>query len=62
MTKHIKGCNGAIMDPNRCGEILNKTQRNIVYLSILEALYIRELKPELNTKDEYVGRLLRIRI
>ena len=42
-------------------EILDKTNRNIVFLSILEAIHIREQKPSMNAKDEYVGRTLRIR-
>ena len=41
-------------------EILDKTNRNIVFLSILEAIHIREEKPSINTKDEYIGRTLRI--
>ena len=41
-------------------EILDKTNRNIVFLSILEAIHIREQKPSINTKDEYIGRTLRI--
>ena len=43
-------------------KILKKTQRNMLYLSILEALYIREISPELNVKDEFRGRMLRIKI
>ena len=61
MTKHLRSC-GARMNPSTCGQIIDKTNRNIVFLSILEALHIRETKPNLNTKDEYKGRLLRIRI
>ena len=61
MTKHKRIC-GATLDPFTCGEILGKTNRNVVYLSILEALHIRESKPTLNVKDEFRGRLLRIRI
>ena len=41
-------------------EILDKTNRNIVFLSILEAIHIREEKPSITTKDEYIGRTLRI--
>ena len=43
-------------------DILDRSNRGIVHLSILEALHIRETKPMLNTKDEYIGRTLRIRI
>ena len=60
MTKHEKECK-VKLDPKQCSKILNETHRDIVYLSILEALHIREIKPKLNTKDEYIGRLLRIR-
>ena len=43
-------------------KILRKTQRDILHLSVMEALFIRELNPELNTKDEFRGRMLRIKI
>ena len=68
MTKHLTVFDsifthiGGNVDPYTCSEILATTSRNIVYLGILEALYIRDIKPNLNTKDEYKGRLLRIRI
>ena len=61
MTKHFKTCQTSL-DPFTCGKILAKTNRNVLYLSILEALHIREEKPNLNVKDEFKGRLLRIRI
>ena len=38
----------------------NKTVRKHFYLT-LEALYIREIKPELNTKDDYRSRELAIK-
>ena len=43
-------------------KILRKTQRDILHLSVMEALFIRELNPELNTKDEFRGRMLIIKI
>ena len=44
-------------------EILRKVQNpNIVYLLIMEALYIREHQPALNTKDEFKERQLRIKV
>ena len=44
-------------------KILKKVQKNnIVYLSVMEALFIREINPSLNTKDEFKGRRLRIQI
>ena len=61
MSKHLKTC-GASMNPSTCAEILMSTNRNVIYLSILEALFIRENKPDLNTKDEFSDRSLRIRI
>ena len=41
--------------------ILASTFRNTSYLMTLEALFIREIKPELNTKDEYRSRELTIK-
>ena len=43
-------------------EILDKTNRGWVVLQVLEALHQRDIRPELNTKDEYRGRTLRIRL
>ena len=44
-------------------KILRKVQRHdLFYLSVMEALYIREENPILNTKDEFKGRMLRIKI
>ena len=37
-------------------KILASTSRGLDYSLTLEALYIREIKPELNTKDEYRSR------
>ena len=68
ITKHLKVCdgmftpNGGNLDPYTCSEILATTSRNIVFLGILEALYIRDIKPNLNNTDKYKDRLLRIRI
>ena len=42
-------------------EILCKTTRSIPFLQTLEALYIREHKPSLNTRDEYTSRELLIK-
>ena len=48
MTKHLQICDGMFtpgggdMDPFTCAEILATTTKNIIYFSILEALYIRE--------------------
>ncbi len=40
--------------------ILHKTTGSIAFLETLEALYIRELKPTLNTRDEWRSRELTI--
>ena len=42
--------------------VLKKIERDIMYLSVMEALFIREIKPNLNTRDEFRGRELRIKI
>ena len=41
-------------------KIIHRTTRNIEFLETLEALYIREIGPTLNTKDEYRSRELTI--
>ena len=43
-------------------EILHSTSRGENYLLTLEALYIRERKPTLNTKDEYKRKELVIKL
>ena len=62
MTKHCKsfGCN--IDNPLDATSILDSSYRNIIHLSIYKALYIREINPSINTKDEYISRRLRIRV
>ena len=42
-------------------KILASSSRDLEHLLTMEALYIRQFKPELNTKDEYRSRELRIR-
>ena len=42
--------------------ILEKIEQDILHLSVTEALFIRELKPALNTRDEFRSRQLRIKI
>jgi hypothetical protein len=41
-------------------KIIHRTTRNMEFLETLEALYIREIGPTLNTKDEYRSRELTI--
>ena len=43
-------------------DILHTTARGENYLLTLEALYIRERRPTLNTKDEYRSRELAIKM
>ena len=40
--------------------ILHRTTKSIAFLETLEALYIREIKPTLNTRDEWRSRELTI--
>ena len=42
--------------------ILKTVQGDTLYLSVMEALFIRENKPELNTRYEFRGRELRIKV
>ena len=59
MKTHIETkCNTTLTDV----EILHCTSRGESYLLTLEALYIRERKPVLNTKDEYRRRELIIKL
>ena len=43
-------------------EILASTARGLDYLETLEALYIRQYNPQINTKDEYRSRELTIKL
>jgi hypothetical protein len=40
--------------------ILHRTNKSVAFLETLEALYIREIKPKLNTRDEWRSRELTI--
>ena len=57
--KHLKEC-GASVSLEEV-EILATTSREEWYRLTLEALFIEELKPSLNTKDEYRSRALTIK-
>ena len=58
---HLANCNKELgKEPSI--KILEKTHPGIMHLLVLEALYIRELKPNLNIKDEWTSRSLRIKI
>lgn len=58
---HTEACTGTAPSVDDF-KILKKIQRNMLYLSVMEALFIRDIKPELNTRDEFRGRELRIKI
>ena len=55
--KHFDICIGAKLQTSDV-RILAPSNRGMEQLLTLEALYIREIKPELNTKDEYRNREL----
>ena len=59
--KHFKDCQENINKDLEM-EILKRSNRGMIHLSIMEALCIREHKPDMNTKDEYIHRPLRISI
>ena len=56
--KHLKACNVRV----NCSEveILAASTRGEDYLMTLEALWIKELRPTINTKEEYKSRTLTI--
>ena len=58
--EHFGQCNTHI--DNSCVSILDCTTKSDSYLLTLEALWIREIKPKINTKDEFRSRELIIRI
>ena len=60
MKHHMSQCQSTITEDDI--EILASTSRGEPRLLTLEALYIEELKPALNTKDEYRSRTLTIKL
>ena len=58
--KHLIQCNTTITIDDMT--ILAKTIKSITHLMTLEALFIKEYKPSLNTKDEFKRRVLTIKI
>ena len=58
--KHFDICIGAKLQTSDV-QILASLNRGMKHLLTLEAFYIREIKPELNTKDEYQTRELTIK-
>ena len=59
VAKHMKGCNASCTLENT--SILASTARGVAHLLTLEALYIEELKPTMNTKEEFRSRTLTIK-
>ena len=60
MKKHLNECNVESTSDDII--ILHQSARSENYLLTLEALYIREYKPTINTKDEYRQRELTIKV
>ena len=59
--KHLIACQAIRIQINDV-EILASCTRKGEYLWTLEALYIRELRPTINTKDEWKRKELTIKI
>ena len=57
--EHLTKCETKLTEENVT--ILGSTTKGEVHLLTLEALWIRELKPKINTKDEYRSRALTIK-
>ena len=60
MGKHLRKCNVIDEISLEHVDILASTTRNEQFLFTLEALWQKEERPELNTKDEYKTRELTI--
>ena len=60
MKSNLSQCSTTITEEDV--DILKKSLRGEYYLLTLEALHIRELKPQINTKDEYKSRELMIKL
>ena len=58
--RHFQQCRTELKLENT--EFLAATIRNVVFLETLEALWIEELKPSINTREEYKQRSLTIRL
>ena len=66
MTQHLVKCESELGNEDRRlkledTEILASTQRGSMVLLTLEAIWIRELAPSINTKDEFRSGELTIR-
>ena len=60
MKSHLKNCSTEISSDNV--EVLGATARGEQRLLTLEALWIKELKPAINTKEEWRSRTLTIKL
>ena len=60
MKTHLGLCDTTLVDDNV--EILQASARGESYLLTLEALYIKEVKPAINTKEEWKSRELKIKL
>ena len=58
--EHLETCHSRIDE--QCINILAATHKGESYLLALEALWIREIKPDINTKDEFKSRELIIKV
>ena len=59
---HTNSCTNSHPSPEEFSILKKVTRPDITYLSIMEALFIKEINPALNTKDEWVSRSLRIKV
>ena len=57
---HFENCGVKLEEKDT--EFLASTTRGVTFLETLEALWIEELKPGINTKEEYKQRQLTIRL
>ena len=61
--KHIRLCGvNPKFENNDDVSLLQSTNRSVMFLETLEALWQREVKPSINTKDEYRSRELTIKL
>ena len=60
VASHFKECH--VEFSMECMSILAKTNRSVYHLMTLEALHIKDIKPTINTKDEYKSRKLTIKL
>ena len=56
----MEQCGATLKEDNV--KIVGSTSRDYKYLMTLEALFIQELKPQLNTTDEFKSRTLTLHL